>query len=37
MSVKQPFFCKTTPKEVMLETWQEHMGGVRTKVTVDLP
>ena len=24
-------------KEVMLETWQEHMDGVRTKVKVDLP
>ena len=24
-------------KEVMLETWQEHMHGVRTKVKVDLP
>jgi len=24
-------------KEVMLETWQEHLGGVRTKVKVDLP
>ena len=22
-------------KEVMLETWQEHMGGVKTKVKVD--
>ena len=22
-------------KEVMLETWQEHMDGVKTKVTVD--
>ena len=24
-------------KEVMLETWQEHMDGVKTKVKVDLP
>ena len=24
-------------KEVMLETWQEHSGRVRTKVKVDLP
>ena len=24
-------------REVMLETWQEHMDGVRTKVKVDLP
>jgi hypothetical protein len=24
-------------KEVMLETWQEHLDGVRTKVKVDLP
>jgi hypothetical protein len=24
-------------KEVMLETWQEHMDGVRTRVKVDLP
>lgn len=24
-------------KEVMLETWQEHLGGVETKVKVDLP
>jgi hypothetical protein len=24
-------------KEVMLETWQEHMDGVRTKVKADLP
>jgi hypothetical protein len=24
-------------KEVMLETWQEHMDGVRTEVKVDLP
>jgi hypothetical protein len=24
-------------KDVMLETWQEHMDGVRTKVKVDLP
>ena len=24
-------------KEVMLETWQEHMDGVGTKVKVDLP
>jgi len=24
-------------KEVMLETWQEHMDDVGTKVTVDLP
>ena len=24
-------------KEVMLETWQEHMDGVRTNVKVDLP
>jgi len=24
-------------KEVMLDTWQEHMNGVRTKVKVDLP
>jgi hypothetical protein len=24
-------------KEVMLETWQEHMDGVRTKVKVDMP
>ena len=24
-------------KEVMLETWQEHMHGVGTKVKVDLP
>ena len=22
-------------KEVMLETWQEHMDGVRTKVKID--
>jgi len=33
VSVKQPFFCKTTPKEVMLETWQRHMDGVRTNNT----
>ena len=24
-------------KEVMLETWQEHMDGLGTKVKVDLP
>jgi len=24
-------------KEVMLETWQAHLGGVMTKVKVDLP
>ena len=24
-------------KEVMLETWQEHLGGVAGKVKVDLP
>ncbi len=24
-------------KEAMLETWQEHMDGVRTKVKIDLP
>jgi hypothetical protein len=24
-------------KEVMLETWQEHLDGVGTKVKVDLP
>jgi len=23
--------------EVMLETWQEHMDGVGTKVAMDLP
>ena len=23
-------------KEIMLETWQEHMDGVRTKVEVDM-
>ena len=28
---------QTWAKEVMLETWQEHMDGVRTKVKVDLP
>ena len=22
-------------REVMLETWQEHVGGVKTKVTID--
>jgi len=24
-------------KEVMLQTWQEHLGGVMTKLKVDLP
>ena len=24
-------------KEVMLETWHRHMGGVSTKVKVDMP
>ena len=28
---------KDWAKEVMLETWQEHLGGVGTKVKVDLP
>lgn len=28
---------QTWAKEVMLETWQEHMYGVKTKVKVDLP
>ncbi len=27
---------KNWAKEVMLETWQEHMDGVRTHVKVDL-
>ena len=27
---------KNWAKEVMLETWQEHMDGVRTNVKVDI-
>ena len=24
-------------KEIMLETWQEHLDGIKTKVKVDVP